>query len=137
MDFPDHIISCHFKGWPESTLRDADGVLLQTLVVQGNEPSLSVKRVGAAYYSASKRVRMDAIDSGTIDPPEVFFPPSTQVDIPIHQFRCGDLAAGIVDPIRQAALDLPFFLPQFLQCRGIGTAPFLGALCFWRSPCPA
>ena len=62
--FPDHIIiDCHFKGWPENTLQNADRVLLQALVMQGNEPSFPVRKTDAAYHSASKRIRMNAIDS--------------------------------------------------------------------------
>lgn len=76
--FPNHIIiDCHFKGWPENTLQNADRVLLQALVMQRNEPPFPIRQADAAYHSASKRIRMDAIDSGAIGSHGVFFQPST------------------------------------------------------------
>ena len=121
----DVIIHCHFKCRSDNALQNTDGVLLQTLVVQGNEPSLSIRQADAAYHSASKRIRMDAIDSGVIGPHGVLLQSSAQIDIPVHQFSHSDLAADIVDPIQQVTLDHFFLLPQFLQRGSIDIAPFL------------
>ena len=72
-----------------------------------------------------KRVFPDTIDHGIIGPEGILFQTPLQVHIPGNKLNHRHLPAGIVDLIQQITLDHFFFLPQFLQRRGVDIAPFL------------
>ena len=56
------IIHSHFKGGPYHTLQNADGILLDSFIMQKNEPAFRIGELYGLDRLLPEWVRMDSVD---------------------------------------------------------------------------